>query len=219
MDPGDQRIGLAISDPSGTIAGPLTVVKHVARTIDAATHRPDRRGEGRVSIVVGQAMDEDGKPLPQGRKSARLAEAIQQQTNLPVELWDESGSTAEARASRLAMGVRRSRRGGHLDDIAATVILQSYLEAQHDFMNRRKRSSCLELPWFWCWSSCLRGQPGRRGRVFCHPAPGRSDLRTANPNLSTPPAHHHLGGAAAQREALTHRSIRTAQINVPGAHG
>jgi putative Holliday junction resolvase len=129
VDPGDQRIGLAISDPTGTIASPLLVVKHVARMIDAATIAQIALDQGAVKIVVGQAMDMDGNPSPQGRKSARLAEAISSQTNLPVELWDESGSTAEARASRLAMGVRRSRRGGHLDEIAATVILQSYLEA------------------------------------------------------------------------------------------
>lgn len=129
VDPGDQRIGLAISDPTGTIAGPLTVLKHVARAIDAASIAAVAAEQGAVRIVVGQALDLDGQPSPQGRKSARLAEAIQMQTDLPVELWDESGSTGEARASRLAMGVRRSRRGGHLDEIAATVILQSYLEA------------------------------------------------------------------------------------------
>ncbi len=129
VDPGDARIGLAISDPSGMIASPLMVVKHVARAIDAATIAQIAAEQGAVRIVVGQALDLDGQPSPQGRKSARLAEAIVAQTGLPVELWDESGSTAEARSSRLAMGVRRSRRGGHLDEIAATVILQSYLEA------------------------------------------------------------------------------------------
>ncbi len=129
VDPGDQRIGVAVSDPTGTIAGPLTVVTHVARRIDAATIAQIALEQGAVLIVVGQALDENGLPTPQGRKSARLAEEIRQQTALPVILWDESGSTAEARSSRLALGVRRSRRGGHLDDIAATVILQSYLDA------------------------------------------------------------------------------------------
>jgi len=131
VDPGDQRIGLAISDPSGSIAGPLTVVKHTARMIDAATIAQIAAEQGAVLIVVGQALDEAGNPSPQGRKSGRLAEAIKTQTNLPVVLWDESGSTLEARASRIAMGVRRSRRGGHLDDIAATVILQNYLDANN----------------------------------------------------------------------------------------
>jgi putative Holliday junction resolvase len=130
VDPGDRRIGLAISDPTGTIAGPLLVLEHVARAIDAAAIAQVAVEQEAVKIVVGQALDMDGQPSLQGRKAARLAEAIQQQTNLPVVLWDESGSTQEARASRLVMGVRRSRRGGHQDEIAATVILQSFLEAQ-----------------------------------------------------------------------------------------
>lgn len=130
VDPGDQRIGLAISDPSGTIAGPLTVVQHVARAIDAATIAQIAQEQGAVKIVVGWALDLDGRPSPQGRKSARLAEAIRQQTSLPVVMWDESGSTQEARSARIAMGARRGQRGGHLDQLAATVILQTYLDVQ-----------------------------------------------------------------------------------------
>ena len=57
-----------------------------------------------------------------------MAEAIRSQTELPVELWDEAGSTQEARAARIAMGVRRAKRSGHLEDLAATYILQSYLD-------------------------------------------------------------------------------------------
>ncbi len=132
VDPGDRRIGLAVSDPTGTIASPLAVLEHVARGIDAASIAQIAADQGAVKIVVGQALDLDGKPSPQGRKAARLAEAIRQQTVLPVELWDESGSTREAQASRMAMGARKSQRGGHLDQIAATIILQSYLEAHRD---------------------------------------------------------------------------------------
>lgn len=130
VDPGDQRIGLAISDPTGTIAGPLGVIHHVARALDAAHIAQIAQEQGAVKIVVGQALDENGYPTPQGRKAARLAEVIRGQIDIPVELWDESGSTRLARESRIAMGVKRSRRGGHLDEIAATIILQSYLDAQ-----------------------------------------------------------------------------------------
>jgi putative Holliday junction resolvase len=58
-----------------------------------------------------------------------LADAIRQQTDLPVELWDESVSTQAARSARIMMGVSRARRRGHLDDLAATYILQTYLDA------------------------------------------------------------------------------------------
>jgi putative Holliday junction resolvase len=61
------------------------------------------------------------------RQAIRLAEAIRQQTELPVDLWDESSSTQIARQARLEMGVNLRKRSGHLDEIAAVVILQDYL--------------------------------------------------------------------------------------------
>lgn len=130
VDPGDQRIGLALSDPSGTIANPLSVLRHVSRPLDAAQIAQIAAEQGAAEIVVGQALDEDGQPTPEGRKAARLAEAIQAQTNLPVRLWDESGSTLAAQQARRAMGVVRRQRQGHLDKLAATVILQSYLDSR-----------------------------------------------------------------------------------------
>ena len=129
VDPGEKRLGIAISDPSGTIANPLTVLKHVSRPLDAAAIA-QLANENQVElIVIGQSLDEDGLPTPEGRRAGRLAEAVQGQTDLPIVLWDESGSTKEARSARLAMGASRRKRGGHLDDLAATYILQTYLEA------------------------------------------------------------------------------------------
>jgi len=129
VDPGEKRLGIAISDPTGTIASPLMVVKHVSRTIDAATIAALAAEQAAVRIIVGQALDDEGNPTAQARHAGRLAEAIREQTSLPVELWDESGSTQAARAARIAMGVSRRKRSGHLDEVAAAVILQSYLDA------------------------------------------------------------------------------------------
>ena len=82
-----------------------------------------------VKIVVGQALDSEGEIGPAARHALRVAEEIRGQTDLPVELWDESFSTQIARETRVAMGVRRSKRTGHLDDLAAVIVLQSYLDA------------------------------------------------------------------------------------------
>jgi putative pre-16S rRNA nuclease len=129
VDPGEKRLGIAVSDPTGTIAGPLTVLEHVARPVDAAVIA-QLAAENEVGlIVIGQALDDDNQPTPQSRKAQRLAEAIRAQTNLSVELWDETGSTQNARQARLALGVSRRKRHGHLDDLAATIILQDYLDA------------------------------------------------------------------------------------------
>ena len=129
IDPGEKRLGIALSDPTGTIAGPLIVLKHVSRAEDAAAILRLAREHEAVRIVIGAALDDEGLSTPQSRHAERLADVIRAQTSLPVDLWDESGSTQAARASRIAMGVSRRKRSGHLDEIAATVILQSYLDA------------------------------------------------------------------------------------------
>lgn len=131
VDPGDKRIGLAVSDPTGTIANPMGVVVHVARALDAAVIAQMAQERAVVLIVVGTALDAEGGMGPAARKAERLAEAIRAQTSLPVETWDESGSTQTARSARIAMGASRKNRAGHMDELAATVILQSYLDA-HD---------------------------------------------------------------------------------------
>jgi len=132
VDPGEKRLGIAISDPTGTIANPLAVLNHVARDTDAtAIARLARQHEAGM-ILVGQALDDEGAPTLQARRAANLAAAIQAHTDLPVVLWDESGSTQAARAARIAMGVSRRKRRGHLDDLAATVILPPYRAAQQD---------------------------------------------------------------------------------------
>jgi putative Holliday junction resolvase len=128
VDHGEKRIGLAISDPTGTIANPLTVIQHVSRAIDAAQVATIASEQGAELIVIGQSFDEDGRPNLAGRRSVRFAEALQSQTDIPIQMWDESFSTQEARAARIRMGVSRKQRAGHLDQIAATVILQSYLD-------------------------------------------------------------------------------------------
>ncbi|HEY9077494.1 MAG TPA: Holliday junction resolvase RuvX [Anaerolineaceae bacterium] len=129
VDPGDKRIGLAVSDPSGNIANPAGIILHVSRLVDAAAIVQAAEELGVVRIVFGYPLDEEGCLTPSARKSLRLAEAVKTQTTLPVEMWDESGSTQEARRARIAMGVSRKNRAGHLDELAATVILQTYLDA------------------------------------------------------------------------------------------
>ena len=129
VDPGEKRLGIAVSDPTGTIAGPLTVLEHIARPVDAAAIAQLAAENGAGLIVIGQALDDENQPTPQSRKAQRLAEAIRTQTNLSVELWDETGSTQAAQQARLALGVSRYKHRGHLDDLAATVILQDYLDA------------------------------------------------------------------------------------------
>ena len=129
VDHGEKRIGLALSDPTGTIASPLTVVKHVSRMMDAAQVANVATEHGAELIVIGQSFDEDGNPNLAGRRAAKFAEALKEQTSLPVVLWDESFSTQDARVARIELGVSRKKRSGHQDAFAAVMILQSYIES------------------------------------------------------------------------------------------
>jgi len=130
VDPGEKRLGVAVSDPTGTISAPLTVIRHISREIDAAAIAQIAAEQDAIQIIVGQSLDEDGNPSYQGRRAARFADAIKRQTHIPVVLWDESDTTRAAQEVRLRMGVARKKRQGHLDDLAAAVLLQSYLDAQ-----------------------------------------------------------------------------------------
>jgi putative Holliday junction resolvase len=130
VDPGEKRIGIAMSDPTSTIATPLTVVQHVSRLMDAASIADLANQHQASLIVIGKSFDEEGLPSPQSRRADRLAEAIRQQCDIPLVMWDESFSTQAARQARLEMGTTHRKRRGHLDDLAATVILQSYLDSR-----------------------------------------------------------------------------------------
>ena len=132
IDPGDKRIGLSISDPTQTIASPLAVIEHQSRTEDAFKIISTAMEQGAVLIILGYPDDLDEEPSFQGRKSIRLRDELTLQGNIPVQFWSEYGSTQEAQSARRKMGVPRAKRAGHLDDLAATVILQSYLNSQID---------------------------------------------------------------------------------------
>ena len=129
IDHGEKRIGLALSDSAATFASPLRVVKHVSRLLDAA-QVANLASENEVGlIVIGQSFDEEGNPNLAGRRAAKFAEALKEQTNIPIELFDESFSTQDARVTRIEMGVSRKKRAGHMDELAAVMILRSYIES------------------------------------------------------------------------------------------
>jgi putative Holliday junction resolvase len=135
VDPGEKKIGLALSDPEGILARPLLTLTHTARASDAeriaalaAEHRAEK-------ILVGLALDSSDLVGPQARRAQRLADAIRQHTQLPVELYDETGSTQIAEATLRSTGkTRGTQRGSGLSRraqihaVAAAALLQNYLD-------------------------------------------------------------------------------------------
>jgi putative Holliday junction resolvase len=129
VDPGEKNIGIAISDPSGTLARPLIVLRHVSMLIDSAQIVKLAEENQAGLIIVGAPTGPDEEEIPQTRHARKFIDSIRTQTDISVLPWDEWGSTQKARAIQLDAGVSQSRRGGHQDALAAAVILQTYLDA------------------------------------------------------------------------------------------
>jgi putative Holliday junction resolvase len=128
IDYGERRIGLAVSDPTGTIASPAGFVlrRPGKRAPVAELARRAEALEAR-GIVLGLPLDERGEDTPRAADVRALAAALERRTGLPVRLVDERFTTAAAlRAVRELGGSTRGRKGD-VDALAATVLLQHAL--------------------------------------------------------------------------------------------
>lgn len=134
LDVGERRIGVAVSDPTGTLARPLRPLMRGSRVEDLAAVEA-LIGEYSVGlIVVGHPLGLDGIEGQQARRTARYAKALGVSLSVEIILWDEGLTTVAAedimRQNRGEKKRRRARGSGELDSIAAAVILQSYLDGQ-----------------------------------------------------------------------------------------
>jgi len=130
VDPGEKRIGLAISDPTGMLARPLTIIQHKARAIDAQAIVKIAEENSCSLIIVGQALDSEGQIGYRARKSGRLAEELGKHTKIKITLWDESGTTMTAIQRRINSGISKKKRKKALDGLAAAVLLEDYLSSE-----------------------------------------------------------------------------------------
>jgi putative Holliday junction resolvase len=133
LDVGDRRVGVAISDSTGTLARPLQALMRGSLEEDVTAVAALVAEHGVDLVVMGQPLSLDGTEGPQARQIARYAEELAARLPVQVVLWDESLSTMAAeeiiRQSRGEKKRRRARASGELDAIAAAVILQSYLDS------------------------------------------------------------------------------------------
>jgi len=129
IDHGEKRIGISVSDPTGSLARPLTILAHVSKTADVARVLEIAGAQGVGLIVVGESTNEAGEPNLAGRRALHFAELLKSATSVPVILWDESLSTQDARALRIRAGASRKKRAAAVDSLAAVVMLQSFLDS------------------------------------------------------------------------------------------
>jgi putative Holliday junction resolvase len=130
VDLGEKRIGLAISDPTGSIAFPAGFVASRGRERDLAALQEVVAQRGVARIVVGLPIHLDGRPSPGSEAARRFAEALGALTGLPVDLLDERWTSRAAERSLSESKGGRKRRREAVDSVAATLLLRTYLESR-----------------------------------------------------------------------------------------
>ncbi len=127
LDVGERRVGVAVSDLTGTLATPHTVIQRRSKAEDFAAVARLVTELDIERVVVGLPLTLDGEMGPQARRVTRYAQALAETLDVPVEFYDERYSTVTADELLIESG--RKRRVP-IDAAAAAVILQDYLESQ-----------------------------------------------------------------------------------------
>ena len=139
LDAGSVRVGVAAADPTDTMASPVTVLPRArARELWDRVRREASERSASV-IVVGLPRELDGSEGPAAADARRLAADAERETGLPVEMWDERFTSAEAERALIAGGMRRDRRRQTVDGVAAALMLQGWLDARQVRMRAPRR--------------------------------------------------------------------------------
>ena len=127
IDYGDAHTGIAISDPTGFLAGFTTVInayrpEAVAEQISALA-----KEHGVEELVLGHPINMDGTRGPRSEKAQAMKTLLEETTSLPVVLWDERRTTIDAHQILMNSGNNAKKRKKVVDAVAATLILEGYL--------------------------------------------------------------------------------------------
>ena len=127
IDYGDAHTGIAISDPTGFLAGFTTTIDAYRPEVVAERVAALAKEHGVEELVLGYPKNMDGTLGPRAEKCAALAEVLREVTSLPVTLWDERRSTVEAHAILFQNGKNGRQRKKVVDAVAASLMLEGYL--------------------------------------------------------------------------------------------
>jgi putative Holliday junction resolvase len=130
IDFGTRRIGVALSDPTGSMAQPLTVIEKKANGSDI-----DKVSElvfeyNVDEVVVGLPLSLSGEIKPQAQAVLEYVERLKSALKVPVKTWDERLTTSFAERTLIESKVKRGRRKEVIDKVAAAVMLQGYLDSK-----------------------------------------------------------------------------------------
>lgn len=131
LDVGDATVGVAVSDELCITANPVTTIRRsnsIKADLRAVEELLNELGVSKV--IVGLPLDLKGEEGIQAAKVKDFTDRLIRRIRVPVILWDESLSTVDAETSLIQMDISRKKRKKVIDQMAAAVILQSYLESE-----------------------------------------------------------------------------------------
>lgn len=128
VDYGDVRTGLAVCDEMEILASPLGVITQRQQPLVVEAVAEQVKACGARAIVVGYPLNMDGSAGERAQKCRELAELLKEKTGLAVELWDERCTTVSAHKALNVTNTRGKKRKSVVDQVAAVMILQSFLE-------------------------------------------------------------------------------------------
>lgn len=127
IDYGDARTGVAVSDPTGFLAGFTTVIQSHNADFVAAELARLARTQGAEELVMGFPRNMDGTEGPRAELYRAFAQKVEETAGMPVRLWDERRTTVEAHAILSQAGKKTKQHKKNVDAVAATLILEGYL--------------------------------------------------------------------------------------------
>ena len=130
LDVGGKRIGVALSDPTGLLASPLTTITRSSEPEDIDSVLRLVQENGVEEIVVGLPLSLSGRAGPQAKRVTGFTERLSERAAVPVKAEDERYSTAQAERLLRQAGAKPSEDRARVDAAAAAVILQSYLDSR-----------------------------------------------------------------------------------------
>ena len=127
IDYGDAHTGIAISDPTGFLAGFTTVITAYRPEVVAEQVAVLAKDHGVEELVPGHPKNMDATRGPRAEKAEAMAELLKEATGLPVVLWDERRTTIDAHQILMTGGKNAKKRKKVVDAVAASLILEGYL--------------------------------------------------------------------------------------------
>ena len=138
LDVGSKTIGLAVSDALGITAQGMETIRRRNKRFDLAALHSVIRRYGVTELVVGLPLRLSGKPGTQAEKVSAFAEELREKFKIPVRLWDERLTSAEANRILKESEISIRKRAGAVDRLAAVLILQNYMENRLSMSTRRE---------------------------------------------------------------------------------